>query len=69
MTVSGPEALYRIALPGAVYVSYAISPFMLTAHLFINVTTPLYFPAFLIYIIGIFPQTFVESGEKFKIIF
>lgn len=69
MTVSGPEALYRIALPGAVYVSYAISPFMLTAHLFINVTTPLYFPAFLINSIGIFPQTLVESGEKFKIIF
>lgn len=69
MTVSGPAALYRIALLGAVYVSYAISPFMLTAHLFINVTTPVYFPAFLIYSIGIFPQTFAESGEKCRIIF
>lgn len=44
MTVSSPEALYRIALLGPVYVSYAISSFMLTAHPFIiNVATALYF--------------------------
>lgn len=50
------EALHRPALLRAVYVSYAISSFMLAEHPHINVTTALS-PSFPIHSVSIFPQT------------